>query len=73
MKKIDVPEAGYTPENLKTLRQRYGLTQAQVAQITETATGYTVRRWEASPDAKNRSDMPLVKWLKFLKYIENIS
>ena len=66
MKLFEAPEIGYTPANLKALRTEYDLTQAQVAEITETKTGYSVRRWEASLDAKNRADMPLVKWLKLL-------
>ena len=66
MKKFEAPEIGYTPANLKALRKQFGLTQAQVAEITGTKTGYSVRRWEAAIDAKNRADMPLVKWLKLL-------
>ena len=33
---IDRFELGYTPNNLKALRQKYGLTQQNVADITET-------------------------------------
>ena len=64
MKIFEVPEIGYTPANLKALRKQFGLTQAQVAEITGTKTGYSVRRWEAAIDAQNRADMPLVKWQK---------
>nr|DAK44109.1 MAG TPA: Transcriptional regulator [Caudoviricetes sp.] len=32
---IDNMELGYTPNNLKALRREYGLTQQQVADITE--------------------------------------
>lgn len=73
MKKFEAPEIGYTPANLKALRKQFGLTQAQVAEITGTKTGYGVRRWEASLDAKNRADMPLAKWVKLLQYIEKNS
>mgnify|MGYP003084462059 FL=1 len=73
MKIFEAPEIGYTPANLKALRTEYGLTQAQVAEITETKTGYSVRRWEAPLDAKNRADMPLAKWVKLLQYIEKNS
>lgn len=66
MQKFEAPEIGYTPANLKALRKQFGLTQAQVAEITGTKTGYSVRRWEAAIDAKNRADMPLVKWRKLL-------
>ena len=70
---FEVPEIGYTPANLKALRKKFGLTQARVAEITETKTIYSVRRWEAPLDAKNRADMPLAKWLRLLKYIEENS
>lgn len=66
MKKFEAPEIGYTPANLKALRKQFGLTQAQVAEITGTKTVYGVRRWEAAIDVKNRADMPLVKWQKLL-------
>ena len=36
MKIFEAPEIGYTPANLKALRKEHGLTQAQVAEITET-------------------------------------
>lgn len=36
MKKFEAPEIGYTPANLKALRKQFGLTQAQVAEITGT-------------------------------------
>lgn len=67
---FEVPEIGYTPANLKALRKKFGLTQARVAEITETKTIYSVRRWEAPLNAKNRADMPLAKWLRLLKYLE---
>lgn len=64
-------ELGYTPANLKALRQEYGLTQQQVADITG-STIKTVQKWEASPSMNSFANMPHTKWLKLLEYIENI-
>ena len=68
---INAPEFGYTPNNLKALRRRYGLTQQQVADITE-STIKTAQKWEASPNLKSYANMPHTKWLKLLEYLENI-
>nr|WP_314596242.1 XRE family transcriptional regulator [uncultured Neisseria sp.] len=63
-------ELGYTPANLKTLRQQHGLTQQNVADITE-STLKTAQKWETSPSMSSFANMPHTKWLKLLKYIEN--
>ena len=63
---IDTPELGYTPNNLKALRQKYGLTQKQVAEITGLKTWHPVNRWEAPIEAPYHADMPHTKWLKLL-------
>lgn len=63
-------ELGYTPANLKALRQRYGLTQQNVADITE-STLKTAQKWEASPSMSSYANMPHIKWLKLLEYVEN--
>ena len=68
---IDTPELGYTPNNLKALRQKYGLTQKQVAEITGLKTWHPVNRWEAAVDAAHHADMPHTKWLKLLEYLKN--
>lgn len=65
---IDTPELGYTPANLKALRQKYGLTQQQVADITGVALP-TAQRWEASPSQKSFANMPHTKWLELLEYM----
>ncbi len=67
---IDDPEFGYTPNNLKALRRRYGLTQQNVADITE-STLKTAQKWEASPSMSSFANMPYTKWLKILEYLEN--
>lgn len=65
---IENAELGYTPANLKALRQKYELTQKQIAGITETAL-QTVQRWEMTTDRKSYINMPHTKWQQLLKYI----
>lgn len=64
-------ELGYTPANLKALRQQYGLTQQNVADITE-STLKTAQKWETSPSMSSYANIPHTKWLKLLEYVENI-
>ncbi len=63
-------ELGYTPANLKALRQEYGLTQQNVADITQ-STLKTAQKWEASPSMISYANMPHTKWLKLLEYLKN--
>lgn len=63
-------ELGYTPANLKALHQQYGLTQQNVADITE-STLKTAQKWETSPNLKSYANMPHTKWLKLLEYMKN--
>ena len=67
---INNMELGYTPNNLKALRQRYGLTQQNVADITE-STLKTAQKWETSTNLKSYANMPHTKWLKLLEYLKN--
>ena len=67
---IDPPELGYTPANLKALRQKYGLSQKRVADITESKLK-TAQKWEASPSMSSYANMPHTKWLKLLEYLKN--
>ena len=69
---IDNFELGYTPANLKALRQRYGLTQQNVADITETKLK-TAQKWETSPSMSSFANVPHTKWLKLLEYLERKS
>lgn len=64
-------ELGYTPANLRAVRQKYGLTQKQVAEITG-ATLSTAQKWEAAMSLKTHSDMPHTRWLILLKYVGNL-
>ena len=68
---IENAELGYTPSNLKSLREKYGLTQTQVAEITEVKNYLQAARWEVEPcSAARRADMPLVKWRMLLDWIK---
>lgn len=67
---IDNFELGYTPANLKALRQQYGLTQQNVADITESKLK-TAQKWEASPSMSSYANMPHTKWLKLLEYLRD--
>ena len=61
-------ELGYTPANLKALRQRYGLTQQQVADITQSKLK-TAQKWEVRPSMSSFANMPHTKWLRLLEYV----
>ena len=67
---IEDAELGYTPNNLKALRRKHGLTQQNVADITA-STLKTAQKWEASPSMSSFANMPHTKWLKLLEYVEN--
>lgn len=69
---IDRFELGYTPNNLKALRQKHGLTQQAVAEITETSLT-TAQRWETSPSMSSYANMPHKKWLLLLQYLKRKS
>ncbi|HID7728018.1 TPA: XRE family transcriptional regulator [Neisseria meningitidis] len=67
---IDTPELGYTPANLKALRRRYGLTQQNIADITESKLK-TAQKWEANPSMSSFANMPHTKWMKLLEYVKS--
>jgi DNA-binding transcriptional regulator YiaG len=68
---IENAELGYTPNNLKSLRKKHGLTQQNVADITE-STLKNAQKWETSPNLKSYANMPHTKWLKLLEYVGNL-
>ncbi|WP_373740196.1 helix-turn-helix domain-containing protein [Neisseria sp.] len=63
------PETGYTPANLKYLREQYGLTLYEVAKRTGTAVR-TVQNWETPLELKTHAGMPHRKWVILLKSLE---
>ena len=70
---ILLPELGYTPANLRALREQANLTQQQVADITRTKSVDMVRRWEMGTDRHMHSTMPHMKWLLLLDAIVKLS
>ena len=66
---IDNMELCYTPTNLKSFCQKYGITQKKVAEITGLKTWHPVNRWEAPIEAAYHADMPHTKWLKLISYL----
>lgn len=65
---IDAPELGYTPNNLKALRQKYGLTQQATADLLEVNIS-ALQRWETDVGQKSHRDMPHYKWLTLLAHL----
>lgn len=65
---IDNMELGYTPNNLKALRQKYGLTQQATADLLDVNIS-ALQRWETDVTQKSHRDMPHTKWLILLDYI----
>lgn len=61
---IENPELGYTPNNLKAIRAKHGLTYQQVADATGTASWRTAAKWE-----RNEADMPYKKWQMLLHFL----
>lgn len=63
---IDNIEFGYTPNNLKALRKKHGLTQQATADLLDVKiSGF--QRWEADINLKSHTDMPLKKWFELLQ------
>lgn len=69
---IDNKEFGYTPNNLKSLRKEFGLTQTKVAEITGIAHQKNIVRWEYPLSHKDHADMPYCKWVALVDYCKNI-
>lgn len=67
---IDAPELGYTPANLKALRQKYDLTQQATADLLEVNIS-ALQRWETDVGQKSHRDMPHTKWLTLLEHLKS--
>jgi putative transcriptional regulator len=63
---IDDAEFGYTPNNLKALRQKHELTQQATADLLEVNIS-AYQRWESDFNLKSHTDMPLKKWFELLQ------
>jgi len=62
---IENAELGYTPNNLKAIRKKYGMTQQAAADLLEVNIS-ALQRWEADIDLKSHADMPIKKWFELL-------
>ena len=65
----NLPEAGYTPANLRALLSSAGLTQQAAADLIGVDTR-TVRKWLADVSGDNHRDMPLKSWRKLLDALQ---
>lgn len=63
-------ELGYTPANLKKIREQYQLTQADVAEICGMSNRIAVARWETPLDKNTHASMPHEKWIMLLNFIK---
>lgn len=63
-------ELGYTPNNLKAIRKKYGLSIGDVATITGTSDKRSVQRWEADLTVPTRANMPHNKWVALLDFCD---
>ena len=66
MYKIDFPDVGYTPDNLRRLIEAAGLTPQQAADAAKVSRR-TIQAWLADLDCPTLSDLPNRKW-EVLKY-----
>nr|WP_176702963.1 helix-turn-helix domain-containing protein [Neisseria lactamica] len=66
---IDDLELGYTPKNLKSIRQDSGKTQKEIADVLKVSL-ITVQRWEMPVNVNSHVDMPYKKWLEFIEYFK---
>lgn len=57
----NLPDAGYTPANLRAVIRFAGITQAAAASLID-ANERTMRKWLAPLDSPSHRDMPLEKW-----------
>lgn len=64
---IENPELGYTPANLKRLRQHYKLTRRRLSKAAETSFAM-IPRWEAPVLSSYSFSMPHKKWVKLLEH-----
>ena len=65
----NLPEAGYTPANLRDLLSSAGLTQQAAADLIG-VDGRTVRKWLSDVDSDSHRDMPLKSWRKLLDALQ---
>lgn len=62
-------QMGYSPQNLRNIRQQYNLTQKEVAKIVGVSSWNSVSRWETDVTSSNHSTMPYIRWLALLEHL----
>ena len=62
-------QMGYSPQNLRNIRQQYNLTQKEVAQIVGVSSWNSVSRWETDVTSTNHSTMPYLRWVVLLEQL----
>ena len=67
---MNLPEAGYTPANLRALLKHAGLTQSDAAFLLG-VNMRTVRKWCAPLDS-DHADMPHHRWLQLLAVTDKL-
>lgn len=68
---MNLPEAGYTPANLRALLASAGLTQQAAADLLGVDVR-TVRKWVADLDNASHRDMPHRRWLQLLAAVATL-
>lgn len=63
--RINLPEAGYTPANLRRLMSDYQLTNRQVAGMLGKHEN-SVGAWRKDLSHAGHKDMPLIDWIRLL-------
>lgn len=69
MHENDEFELGYTPVNLRKIREKHRFTQTDVAEICGMSSRVAVARWETPLDKSMHASMPHEKWIMLLNFI----
>ena len=62
-------QMGYSPQNLRNIRQQYNLTQKEVAKIVGVSSWNSVSRWETDVTSTNHSTMPYIRWMALFEHL----
>lgn len=68
MDKLEFPDVGYTPNNLRRLLEAANITQQECADLLKISLR-TVNAWCAPLGVPTHSDMPISKWEELKKLL----
>lgn len=68
MEKLEFPDVGYTPNNLRRLLEAANITQQECADLLKISLR-TVNAWCAPLGVLTHSDMPIRKWEELKKLL----